>query len=308
MADHAALAERVGFESVWVIDSQLLCRDVFVTLAAILARTTTLRAATGVTQPVTRHVSVVAGAMATLHEMSGGRAILGVGSGFSSLGTIGLPQARIATVEAFVAGARDLLAARDVAFTDTTRGRLTWLDAPLAVPIVVAATGPRMTRTAARIGDGVILHQGLSDGAIARATGWIGDAVVERSCWAPYCLAPTRQEAYDRVRPRVAGALATAPLDWYHGEDRDAVARLKAAYHIEDHASAMPDHAALVPDRLIPDHALAGDAEQVVERLRALLDNPAIDRVILTPQVTGPGARPLPEVLRELESKIINRL
>jgi len=308
MAEHAVLAERIGFDSVWVIDSQLLCRDVFVVLTAILSRTTTLRAATGVTQPVTRHPSVVAGAMASLDEMSGGRAILGVGTGFSSLGTIGLPAARIADVEAFVQTTRGVLAGGTVPFAGDVTGHLAWVNEPTRVPIVIAATGPRMTRTAARIGDGVILHQGLSDRAIARAVEWTGGATTERSVWAPYSLAPTRAEAFHRVRARVAGLLATARLDWYDGPDRDAVARLKAAYDIADHATASPDHAALVPDSMIPDHALAGDADTIIQTLNRLLDMPAVDRIILTPQVTGPTARPLPDVLREFETHILNRL
>ena len=99
LARHAALAESIGFDSVWVINSQLLCREVTVTLAAILLATKRIRAATGVTQPVTRHASVVASAMATLSELSDGRAIMGIGTGFSSLRTIGLAQARISDVE-----------------------------------------------------------------------------------------------------------------------------------------------------------------------------------------------------------------
>lgn len=311
MADHAALAERIGFDSVWVIDSQLLCRDAFVTLTAILSRTTTLRAATGVTQPLTRHASVVAGAMASLCELSGGRAILGVGTGFSSLGTIGLPPARIAEVEAFATTCRTLLRGESATFARDAQGHLGWVRDPLPVPIVVAATGPRMTRAAGRIGDGVIIHQGLAANAIERAVGWVREGAAghpELSCWAPYALAPTRAEAYAAARARVAGALATARLDWFDDADRDAVARLKSAYDIADHAAAVPAHAALVPDRLIPDFALAGDAGEVRENLTRLLDHPAIDRVILTPQVSGPGARPLAEVLRAFETNILNKL
>ena len=79
LAQQAKLAEAIGCDSVWVIDSQLLCRDVYLTLAACLAQTTTLRVATGVTQPATRHASVTAGAFATLAEMSGGRAVMEIG-------------------------------------------------------------------------------------------------------------------------------------------------------------------------------------------------------------------------------------
>lgn len=312
LAEHAALAERIGFDSVWVIDSQLLCRDVFITLAAILSRTTTLRAATGVTQPFTRHASVAAGAMATLAEMSGNRAILGVGTGFSSLGTIGLKQARIAEVERFVAATRALLAGEATPFDNGVSGRLTWYPPATQVPIVLAATGPRMTATAARIGDGVILHQGLSAGMVARGVGWVRDAAAgqacEISCWAPYSLGADPAEARERVRARVAGALINARADWFDGDERVAVERLQSTYDVHHHASAAAEHAALVPDSLVDRYALAGVGPDVAERLRALLDQPGVDRVIINPQVVGAGARPLPEVLRDFESRVLAHL
>ena len=313
MAQHARLAEKIGFDTIWVIDSQLLCRDVTITLAACLAATTTLRVATGVTQPVTRHPSVTAGAMATLAEMSGGRAILGIGTGFSSLRTIGLPQAKIAEVEAFVAMTRALLRGDAVAFGDAS-GRLSWLTAPAMVPIVLAATGPRMTRTAARIGDGVILHQGLADASLDRALGWVRDGAADRatppeiSVWAPYSLAADPAEARDRVRARVAGALMNARPDWFTGAERDAVARLQASYDVGDHASAQPHHAALVPDSLIARYAVAGSAAEVREQLKHLLQRPGINRVVLTPQVIGAGARPLDVVLHEFADDVLSKL
>ena len=305
MAKHAALAERIGFDSVWVIDSQLLCRDVTVTLTALLAATTTLRVATGVTQPVTRHASVTAGMMATLAEMSGGRAILGIGTGFSSLRTIGLKAARIAEVEAFASDVRRLLRGDSVTFADGVEGRLSWLDAPAEVPIVVAATGPRMTRAAARFADGVILHQGLSPDLLRRGLEWLGDSTAERSCWAPYSLGATPQEARDRVRSRVAGALVNVRADWFEGAERAAVERLQAGYDVGHHASAAADHAADVPDSLVDRYALAGTAEQIRTGLIRLLDQPGVDRVILNPQIVGPGAKPLDVVLRELETEVL---
>jgi 5,10-methylenetetrahydromethanopterin reductase len=297
MVRHAALAERIGFDSVWLIDSQLLCRDVTVSLTAILSATTTLRAATGVTQPVTRHASVTAGMMATLAEMSGGRAIMGIGTGFSSLRTIGLKAARIAEVEDFSGEVRRLLRGED--------GRMSWLEAPAEVPIVVAATGPRMTRAAARFADGVILHQGLSPDLLARAFGWLGDSTAEVSCWAPHSLGATPAEARDRVRSRVAGALVNVKTDWFEGAERDAVERLQAGYDVGHHASADADHAASVLDSLVDRYALAGTAESVRDGLARLLDRPGVSRVILNPQIVGPGAKPLDVVLRELETQVL---
>ncbi len=314
MASHAALAEAIGFDSVWVIDSQLLCRDVYITLAAILSRTTHLLAATGVTQPYTRHASVTAGAMATLSEMSHGRAVLGVGTGFSSLGTIGVRPARIAEVEAFVDTTRRLLTGGDALFDNGVSGHLAWARDGAGVPVVIAATGPRMTRTAARIADGVILHQGLSPELVGRALGWVADGIAdgarrpEISCWAPYSMGADAAEARDRVRARVAGALANVKAEWFEGAERAAVERLHASYDITHHASASPDHAAIVPDSLIPRYALAGTAADIRAQLSRLLDQPGLDRIILTPQVVGAGARPLATVLREFGDEVLAHL
>ncbi len=314
MARHAALAERIGFDSVWVIDSQLLCRDITVTLTAILAATTHLLAATGVTQPLTRHPSVAAGMMATLAEFSGNRAIMGVGTGFSSLRTIGLQAAKIADVAAFTQTVRQLIRGEPIVFAAGTQGHLSWLDQPVRVPIVLAATGPRMTRAAARIADGAILHQGLSPELLARALSWFDAGVaesdrarseIEVSCWAPYSLGTTAREARDRVRSRVAGALVNVRAAWFEGAERAAVEQLQASYEVGHHASAAADHAAIVPDTLVDRYALAGTPRDVIRQLSQLLDQPGIDRVILNPQIIGPGAKPLPVVLNELETQIL---
>jgi 5,10-methylenetetrahydromethanopterin reductase len=62
-------------------------------------RITRLRLATGVTQPATRNPSVAASAFAILDEMAPGQVMLGVGTGFSSLRTIGKPASRIDELE-----------------------------------------------------------------------------------------------------------------------------------------------------------------------------------------------------------------
>src|SRR5438309_11735540 len=54
-----------------------------------------LKLATGVTNPVTRHPAVTASAIGTIQMQSGGRAVLGIGRGDSSLGAIGLAPAPV---------------------------------------------------------------------------------------------------------------------------------------------------------------------------------------------------------------------
>jgi 5,10-methylenetetrahydromethanopterin reductase len=312
LARQAQLAEAIGCDSVWVIDSQLLCREVYLTLAACLARTTTLRVATGVTQPVTRHPSVTASALATLHEMSGGRVVMGIGTGFSSLRTIGLCAARIAEVEAYISAVRGLLSGEPVELAPGVHGQITWLDNPIDVPVVVAASGPRMTRAAVRLADGVILHQGISPELLRRALGWAHDGKADRtpeiSCWVPYSMADDPGEARDRVRARVAGALMNTNPDWFEGEDRAAVQRLQQSYDVADHATAQPHHAALITDSLVARYAVAGTPAEVREQLACVMAQPGIDRVILTPQVSGAGAIPIEKVLRDLETEVLQHL
>ena len=312
---HAQLAESIGLDSIWAIDSQLLCREVTVTLAACLAATTRLHVATGVTQPATRHPSVAASALATLHEMSGGRVLMGVGTGFSSLRTIGLPAARIAEVETFVDTVRRLLRKERVAFA-AVEGDLAWLPEPIAVPIVVAASGPRMTLAAPRFADGAILHHGVSDALLNRALGWLrqGAALAGRrtpfevSVWVPYGLSTDPRAARDSIRPRVAGALVQADPTQFEGTEREAVERLQASYDVGHHASAGPEHAAIKLDSLVDRYAVAGSPEEVRTSLARLLDHPAIDRVILNPQISGAGAPPIDQVLNDLARDVLPTL
>lgn len=317
LAANAALAEQVGFESAWIIDSQLLCREVYASLAACLLRTSRLRLATGVTQPVTRHLSVVASAAATLHEMAPNRVMLGFGTGFSSLRTIGRPAARIDELEHFTAELRTLLDGKPVAFDQGIEGRISWLHQPAGIPIHYAASRPRMTRSAGAHADGVILLQGTTHDLVNRALGWLDEGMaragrptraVEVSCWVPFSQDPDRGKALDRIRPRVAGALMQANPDWFEGAERDAITALQSHYDVGDHAATTPSHAALVPDSLVRKFAVAGDALDVREQLLELQSNQRIGRIILNPQIPGEGALPIDRVIRDFGEAVLPHL
>ena len=314
LAANAALAEQVGFESAWIIDSQLLCREVYVSLAACLMRTTNLRVATGVTQPATRHLSVVASAAATLHEMAPGRVMLGFGTGFSSLKTIGKPAARIDELEQFTSQMRRLLNGQKVAFDRGVEGGISWLHQPAEVPIHYAASRPRMTRSAGAHADGVILLQGTAPDLVERAIAWLDEGAekagrpagsVEISCWVPFSLDIDRHRALDRVRSRVAGALMQANPGWFEGEERDAIVALKEQYQVGDHATASAAHSTIVPDSLVRKFAIAGDAQEVREQVRQLRANPRVGRIILNPQIPGPGALPIDQVIRSFGDAVM---
>ena len=58
-------AEAAGFDRAWIIDSQGLFRDVYVTLTLCAERTGRIGLGTSVTNAVTRHLSVTARSVAT---------------------------------------------------------------------------------------------------------------------------------------------------------------------------------------------------------------------------------------------------
>ncbi len=76
--DYAKLAEAAGFESVWVPEAW--SSDAFTLLGAIAVSTQRLRLATGIVNIFSRTPALLAQTFATLDELSGGRAIVGLGT------------------------------------------------------------------------------------------------------------------------------------------------------------------------------------------------------------------------------------
>ncbi|MEW6059150.1 MAG: LLM class flavin-dependent oxidoreductase [Actinomycetota bacterium] len=78
--------ERTGYEAVFV--PEIAGREAFATLAGLAVHTTVLRLGTGVVTAVARGLSVTAMGAATVHELSGGRMILGLGTGRAGPGAL----------------------------------------------------------------------------------------------------------------------------------------------------------------------------------------------------------------------------
>ena len=85
IADFVSKCEDAGFDGVGLLDSQMLERDVFVSMAHALMNTKSINVASAVTNPVTRHPSVLASAASTLAEVAPGRAKIWIGRGLALL-------------------------------------------------------------------------------------------------------------------------------------------------------------------------------------------------------------------------------
>ena len=81
-----------------VFDSQSLLCDPYVALTAAASSTERLGLGIGVSNSITRHPAVTASAIASVQELSGGRAVLGLGRGNSSLAYLGAGPATLKRV------------------------------------------------------------------------------------------------------------------------------------------------------------------------------------------------------------------
>ena len=94
-----ALAESQGFEIGWTYDSHVLWQDSFPLLTLAIQATTTMKFGHLVTNPGTREPTVLASLYATLHDISGGRMVMGIGRGDSARRYIGQQPVKVAEFE-----------------------------------------------------------------------------------------------------------------------------------------------------------------------------------------------------------------
>jgi alkanesulfonate monooxygenase SsuD/methylene tetrahydromethanopterin reductase-like flavin-dependent oxidoreductase (luciferase family) len=165
-ADLAALARTVedgGFDALFL--PEVGARDTLVTLAALAGETSRIRLGTGVVPVPSRSPGLLAIAGATVQERSGGRLILGLGTGPSGTGALDRLRATVRSLrEAFAGGEGSVDGA-------PVRSPL-----PLPVPpeIWIAALGPRATRLAGEVADGVLLNW-CTPARVANAVAQVAD-------------------------------------------------------------------------------------------------------------------------------------
>jgi 5,10-methylenetetrahydromethanopterin reductase len=171
-AELAAFAEDAGFDFAGFADSQSIFRECYSSLAIAAARTSRLMLGPTVTNPVSRHPVVTASAIATIHEISGGRAFLGIGTGDSALYNLGLKPSRIADFGEAVGQIRRAFDDQ-VEIAATRSVDLKWNKE--RVPIMVAGSGPKAMDVAARLGDGAIIDVGSDPEIVGEWIGYMRD-------------------------------------------------------------------------------------------------------------------------------------
>lgn len=286
------LAEDLGYETAWIGDSQTIWRESNVSMTAAALATSKIIIGSGVTNTVTRHISVTAAAFATLAELSGGRTAVGIGPGDSSVRTMGLSPSRLVDFEQDVLRLQSLLRAEQVKGLAETDGefRLEYLKEPSGVPIFIGATGKRTVELAGRIADGIILAVGAETDLLFDRLDRYYSAVegsgrqrddVKLSMWIPTAITSDSDEAISLARAHVARTLKRKidiPLNEEETAARDAI---RENYDYQSHMDPTAKHAALVPASLVKRFAIAGDHGEAVKQIATLV--PYVDQINIIP-------------------------
>lgn len=288
MIQLAKLSEELGYSHLWIGDSHLLWREAYVNLAVAAVNTSKIKLGTGVTNPITRHPSVVTSAFVTLEEIAPGRVNVGIGLGDSSVETMGMKPARLADFEKTIHLMRALMRGDD-AEVETGKIHLNFpCKEPL--PIYVAASGPRMLELAGRLADGVIILVGTDSSYLQQANERIEAGIraagrksgdIHRVLWVP-CAVSDQLPAREAVKAHVARVVAH-PLPFALGQkEQEVLMKIREAYNYYQHMQQQANQAKVIPDWLVDKFAIAGSSQECRAKVQELKKS-GIDQIAIIP-------------------------
>ena len=279
------LGELSGFEIGWTYDSHVLWQESFVQLTLAIQGTSKMKFGHLVTNPGTREPTVLASLYATMHDISDGRMVMGIGRGDSARRYIGQQPVRVAEFERRLEMIKPFMNGKEVHWNDKDL-QLKWVRPELPeIPMWVAGYGPKGLGVAGRVGDGVIIQ--LADPAIIEWTMATARRAAEEAGRDPAALrclvcAPSKvtddlAKARDEVRwfPAMVGN-HVADIVRVHGENSEVPRELtdyikgRDAYDYKDHSRVGAAHGSFVPDEICDRFCVIGSAAQCVEKLRGL--------------------------------------
>jgi len=295
----ARRADDAGFESVWT--TEFFNAHGFVRLAAVATATKRVKLGTGIAYAFMRTPMLAASAAMDIDELSGGRMVLGLGSGtermnrdWYSMPFDDPPAPRI----------KDAVGLVRAAFAASKGGGLQYEGSyyqvkipvfarPKAareqIPVCLAAVNKGMIRAAAAVADGLVGHPVFT-------RGYIRDAVLpelegSKCSLLPYVItsvADSTEQARNEARGQIGFYYTTrlyhTILDT-HGW-REQGETIAAAFKRGDFAAM----AAAVTDEMIDEIAIAGTPDEVRDQLKAW-DGLADEVLLYSPSVGIKGGR-----------------
>jgi 5,10-methylenetetrahydromethanopterin reductase len=220
MPDHRSFVEAAkrseddGFDLVSTGDSQCLFLDVYSMLTLAAEHTSEVMVGPMVTNPVTRHPAVTAGAISTVQSIADGRAFLTLSSGDSSLLNIGERPAPLRQVAEYGQIVRALTNGETVEHHGA-EFKMHW--ETRRVPLYLTPEGPKGLEQAGRIADGIFLNNGISPDVVRDSLRRISDGaksvgreLKDIDIWLAirgFKVGEDHASAVDKIRFQLAGTL-----------------------------------------------------------------------------------------------------
>ncbi len=285
-------AEDAGFDHVWITD-HYNNRNVYSAMTDIAYNTNKILIGSAVTNPYVCNPVWTATAIFTIDEISGGRAIFGIGAGDKmTLEAIGIEWKKPVTavkesVEIFRQLNETKKCTYEGKFFNVPNARIK-KKPPHAVPVYIGAQGPKMLKLSAALADGVLVNAShprdfepavaaLKEGA-AKAKRAIAD--IDVAAYTSFSIDKKRDKAVKKARI-VAGAIAVGSPDFVlerHGIEKETADAIKEMVKTQNFP-AMKEGG--VPDHVVEAFSIAGTPDDCVEKIKAL------GKVGVTQIVTG---------------------
>lgn len=314
----ARLSEEHGYRNFWYTDVRF-ARECYVGLSAVAMATKTIQIGTGVTDPYSRHPAITAAAIATLDELSNGRAILGIGIGGAGFKELSIEKTLpVAAMREAVEMIRALLRGDRVTsqgkVLSINGGKLSFTPTRADIPIYFATHGAQMTRLAGQIADGILIANVLKPGAFGFYTNKLDEGMakanrstdsVDVGLRVEACISNDDEAAFAVMRRRVTGRLIPQYPDWEYLAELgvtlpDAFTELAR----ERPPGAEEKAASLLPREAVEAMVLAGNPERVAEQLARAL-TPRITQISLRPHAL-PG-QDIAEVIKAFATDVLPR-
>ena len=284
-------ADAAGVAWIGISDTPLLAREATVAAAALVSRPGRARVSSMVSNPLTRHPSVVAAGLATLDELAPGRIALAVGSGDSAIYRLGLKPSGVEELREYVVAVKALLRGEEAEWQGS-RFRLLWAaERASDVKVFVSCHGPRTLRMAVEVADGVIAGFGVHPAAVDFVKAEVAAAGREVELWW-HVVAPRAETEDEALAYYVSSAHLIARSGAAGGtipaELRPAIEELARDQRLETHGVARPWRVELARasgvDRFLIERGggLFGPAAQVRAAFEAL-ERRGVENVVVLP-------------------------
>lgn len=286
MIELMKLAEAHGFEYAWTYDSHVLWQESMPTLALAAKETSRIRLGHMVTNPGTREPTVLASAYATLHDISDGRMVMGIGRGDSARRYIGQQPVKMREFEDALKMIKPFMNGEEVRWCDKDL-QLKWVRPELPpIEMHVAGYGPKALAVAGRQGDGVIIQLADPDiiqwimATARRAAEEAGRDPAALKCIvsAPSHITDDIADAREQTRwfPAMVSNHVQDLIDRY-GTDGSVVPKVltdyveaRKFYDYNEHSRVGAKHGEFVSDEICDRFSVLGTVEQATAKLREL--------------------------------------